>query len=271
MTAPSGVAPPIASVELAVLRRRLVVDSVAITLSAGAFAIVYGLAARSAGFSLVEALAMSVFVLAGASQFAAVGLVAGGVAWPAIVLLTFLLNARHLLYSAALAPWFRGRGLPFRAASAHVLVDETFALGLAHFRRAGRFDAGGYWIAAALVCVPWIGATVLGFVGGQALPDPARLALDVVFPAAMAGLAVALVAGRRELSAALAGVAIAVAAALLTQPAVGIVAGGLLGPLVGFLVPEANRAPIDEAGRVAPAEVAETLPETTEPPAERLL
>jgi branched chain amino acid efflux pump len=271
MTGPSGALPAIPSIELVALRRRLVVESLAITLSAGAFGVVYGLAARGAGFSVVEALAMSVFVLAGASQFAAVGLVAGGVAWPAIVLLTFLLNARHLLYSAALAPWFRERSLPFRAASAHVLVDETFALGLAHFRRVGRFDGGGYWIAAALVCVPWIGATLLGFLGGQALPDPARLGLDVVFPAAMAGLAVALIGGRRELSAALAGVVIAVTAALLTQPAVGIVAGGLLGPLAGFLVPEADRTPADAAGRIAPGQVAETLPETAEPPAERLL
>ena len=270
MSVTAGPAEPGQRVELAALRRRLVVDSLAITLSAAAFAVVYGLAARSAGFSLVEALAVSVFVLAGASQFAAVGLIAGGVAWPAIVLLTFLLNARHLLYSAALAPWFRGRSIPYRAASAHVLVDETFALGLAHFRRVGRFDGPGYWIAAALVCVPWIGATALGFLGGQALPDPGALGLDVVFPAAMAGLAVALVAGRRELAAALAGVLIGVVAALLTQPAVGIVAGGLTGPLVGFLVPDAAHRGV-ETERILAADVAEMLPETAEPPAERLL
>ena len=47
---------------------------------------------------------MSVLVFGGASQFAAVGYVASGLARP-IVLLTALLNARHLLYSAALAPW----------------------------------------------------------------------------------------------------------------------------------------------------------------------
>ena len=50
---------------------------------------------------------MSTLVFAGAAQFAAVGYVAGGLAWPGIVLLTALLNARHLLYSAALAPWLR--------------------------------------------------------------------------------------------------------------------------------------------------------------------
>ena len=55
---------------------------------------------------------MSTIVFAGAAQFAAIGYVAAGLAWPAIALLTFLLNARHLLYSAALGPWMtdvRGR------------------------------------------------------------------------------------------------------------------------------------------------------------------
>ena len=217
------------------------VDAVGVTLSAGAFAVVYGLAARTAGFSLVDAMAMSTLVLAGASQFAAVGLIAAGAAWPAIVLLTFLLNARHLLYSAALAPWFRGRPLIERAAAAHVLTDETFALALIHFRRLGRFDGPGYWLAASFVVVPWITATALGYMGGQVIPDPARLGLDIVFPAAMGGLAVGLVTGRREAVAALAGLLIGVAVALAAQPSVGVVAGGLLGPLVGLLPPDRER------------------------------
>jgi hypothetical protein len=121
--------------ELRRLRRRLAFESLGISLSAGAFGLVYGLAARNAGFSLIEAMAMSVFVIAGAAQFAAVGLVAQAVPWPAIVLLTALLNARHLLYSAALAPWVAGRRNLERAAMAHVLTDETFALSLAHFQR----------------------------------------------------------------------------------------------------------------------------------------
>ncbi len=225
-------------------RRRLAIDALGITLSAFAFGVVYGLSARVHGFSIVEALAMSVFVLAGASQFAAVGLLAQGLPWLAIVGLTSLLNARHLLYSAALAPWFAGRSRLHRAAAAHVLTDETFALALPHFRRLGRFDAGGYWLAAGLVVVPWIAATLTGFIGGELLPDTRSLGLDVVFPAAMAGLATALITGRRELVAAAAGVAIGLPVALLTQTSLGIVAGGVCGPLVAMLLPRRG----DEAG-----------------------
>jgi len=76
---------------------------------------VYGVAARTAGFSPVEVVAMSVFVFAGAAQFAAVGYVTQGLGWPSIVLLTAFLNARHLLYGAALAPWVVGRPRSLRA------------------------------------------------------------------------------------------------------------------------------------------------------------
>src|SRR5438874_11322538 len=104
-------------------RRDLVLASLGFAASGIGFGIVYGLAAREAGFSLIEATSMSVFVLAGAAQFAAVGLIAHGASWPSIVFLTALLNARHLLYSAALAPWLVGRTRLERAAMAQVLTD----------------------------------------------------------------------------------------------------------------------------------------------------
>ena len=93
---------------------------------------------------------MSLIAFGGAAQFAAIGYVATGLAWPAIALLTFLLNARHALYSAALAPWFRGRSVAERAIAAHLLTDESFALATAHFKRVGRFNSIGYWYPAVV-------------------------------------------------------------------------------------------------------------------------
>jgi len=234
--APSS-ADPDAHLNPSAARRRMVVDALGMVVSASAFGLVYGLAARQGGLSIVEMLAMSVFVLAGAAQFAAIGLITQGVPWLAILLLTALLNARHLLYSAALAPWLAGRRRLQRAAMAHVLTDEAFGLALPLFQRIGRADVPGYWLAASLIVLPWMAMNVVGYVGGQGIPDPARLGLDVVFPAAMAGIAVGLVTGRRELTAAVVGAAVAVGVGVVLEPAVGIVAGGLLGPLAGLLVP----------------------------------
>ncbi|MBP1704348.1 MAG: branched-chain amino acid transporter permease [Chloroflexi bacterium] len=224
-------------------RRRLAVDGLGIAAIGIGFGLVFGLAAREAGYSLVEAVAMSTIVFAGAAQLAAAGLVAAGAGWPLIVLLTAFLNARHLLYAAALAPWLREQSRPRRAAMAHVLTDEAFALTLVHFRRLGRADPGGYAIAAvAVMFIPWNAATIAGFLAGEAVPDPRVIALDIIFPAAMAGLAVGLVSGRRELVAAVTGALVAVVVGLAIDPSVGIIAGGLAGPFAGLAVPRRDPA-----------------------------
>jgi len=232
--------PPVArpTQTVTVSRRQLWQESAGIAVSAVGFGFVYGLAARGAGFSLIEAMAMSLIVFAGAAEFAAVGYVVAGLAWPGVIVLTALLNARHLLYSAALAPWLKDRPVAERAAMAHVLTDEAFALSIAHFRRIGRPDRRGYWIAAiAATFIPWNLATLAGVTLGGQIADPSRLGLDVVFPAAMAGLCVGLITGRREVVAAAVGATVAVLVSLAVGTGVGIVAGGVIGPLAGMLVP----------------------------------
>jgi 4-azaleucine resistance transporter AzlC len=209
--------------------------------SAGGFGLVYGLSARAAGFSPLEAGAMSVLVFAGASQFVAVGYVLGGFSWLAIVLLTAFLNARHLLYAAALAPYLTDTPRWLRAGMAHLLTDEAFALAIAHFRRIGRADIRGYWIGAIVsTFIPWNVATLVGITIGGSIPDPTALGLDIIFPAAMGGLAVGLITGRRELVAAVSGAVIGVAVGLAWDPAAGIIAGGVIGPLVGMAIQPAR-------------------------------
>jgi len=225
------------SMSLADSRRRLLLDSLGIMASASGFGLVYGLSARAAGFSPLEASAMSVIVFAGASQFVAVGYVLGGFSWLAIVLLTAFLNARHLLYAAALAPFLADKPRPMRAVMAHVLTDEAFALAIAHFRRIGRADVRGYWMGAIIsTFIPWNIATIVGVTVGGSIPDPTRFGLDVIFPAAMGGLAVGLITGRRELVAAVSGAVIGVAVGLAWDPAAGIIAGGIIGPFLGMAV-----------------------------------
>ena len=219
-------------------RRQLAVGALGIAVSAGGFGFVYGLSARGAGFSPIEAMAMSTLVFAGAAQFTAVGYVASGLAWPGVILLTGLLNARHLLYSAAIAPWLRDVPTLRRALMAHLLTDESFALSIAHFARIGRADERGYWIAAVVsTFVPWNLTTLAGVTIGAQIPNPTMVGLDVVFPAAMVGLAVGLVSGRRALVAALSGAIVGVAVSLLAGTGAGVIAGGLGGPLIGLAVP----------------------------------
>jgi predicted branched-subunit amino acid permease len=225
-------------------RRRLMFDMLGIAVSAGGFGLVYGLAARGVGLSTLEVGAMSALVFSGGAQFAALAYIADGAPWIAVILLTAFINARHLLYGAALAPYLTDKPIALKAAMAHVLNDETFAISLSHFRRLGRADIHGYWLGAfGGTVVPWIGGSILGATLAGNIPEPARFGLDVIFPAAMAGLAVGLITGRREVAAALTGAAVGVIAGLAIDPSAGIVAGGVIGPIVGLLVPTNEASP----------------------------
>ncbi|TAL10289.1 MAG: branched-chain amino acid ABC transporter permease [Chloroflexota bacterium] len=241
LTIPLEPQAPATDAEIAASRRRLRIDSLGIIVTAIGFGLVYGLAARAAGFSPIEASGMSVLVFAGAAQFAAIGYILGGFSWVAVMVLTAFLNARHFLYGAALAPYLADRPRAVRALMAHVLTDEAFALTIAHFRRIRQADMPGFWWAAIVtVFIPWNIATIVGVLVGGQIPDPSQFGLDVIFPAAMAGLAVGLVTGRRELVAAVMGAVVAVGVGLASDPAAGIIAGGLVGPAVGMVTPRAR-------------------------------
>jgi hypothetical protein len=84
--------------------------------------------------------------------------------------------------------------------------------------------------------IPWNVSTLVGVTIGGSIPEPGRFGLDVIFPAAMGGLAVGLITGRRELVAAVSGAVLAVAIGLAWDPAAGIIAGGVVAPLIGMAV-----------------------------------
>jgi 4-azaleucine resistance transporter AzlC len=235
-------------------RRQLTRDAMAIAAYALPVGLVYGLAALQAHYSFLDVLANSAIALAGGAQFAAAGMVKDGASWLAIVGVVALINARHLLYSAAVAPYLTATSRRERAVMAHFLTDESFALALAHFRRIGGFERRGYWIAAMAIFVPWTIGSCLGYIVAGAV-DTNRLGLDIAFPAAMAGLSLGMVSGRRDVAAALGAVAVAVPVGLAAGASIGLVAGALIGPCFGLAVPA---SPNDES----------SSPQTPEPSSE---
>ncbi len=97
-------------------------------------AMAFGVLASHTGLSFAQAASMSAFVYAGASQFASLGLLAGGASALAIVLATLVLNFRHFLMRVALSrrlPAARGRQLRAWAAPLALgfgITDETFVV-----------------------------------------------------------------------------------------------------------------------------------------------
>jgi 4-azaleucine resistance transporter AzlC len=224
---------------VAASRRRLLLDTLGIAVAGVPFGLIYGVAARGVGYTPLDAGLTSLFVFAGGAQFAAAAALGAGASWGTVVLITAFINGRHLFYGAVLAPYVADLPRLTRAAMAHVLDDETFALSINHFRRIGRRDLRAYAIAALLgTFVPWIGATFVGAAVGAQIPDPAKFGLDVSYPAAMGGLAIVLARARSEVAAAVIAAISAVAVALATNATIGIVGGALLGSIVAFALPD---------------------------------
>ena len=102
-------------------------------LGAAPFGAIYAVSALAAGLSPAQTLAMSRFVFAGAAQFTAAGLFAAGVAPLTIVITTWIINARHLLLAASIAPYVREARPSTKALLAFQLTDESYAIGMRRF------------------------------------------------------------------------------------------------------------------------------------------
>lgn len=165
------------------------------------FAVAYAVTARASGLSVWDTQLMSLTVFAGASQFAAAGLfagygLAGGASAIGIVLTTFLLNARHLLYGLSLS---RQLSLtrPQRLLAAQFLTDEAYGVVTVGGPREPGSPSFAYLLGAELSLYGvWNLATLVGSLAGAVLPDPAALGVGVIFPLAFLGLLVPLLVDR---------------------------------------------------------------------------
>ena len=195
------------------------------------FALVYGVVARQAGLSLTATVAMSVLVFAGASQFTAVsmwGQASGGL----IVLATFIINLRHLLMGASLAPYLRGESKGWKALLAFGTVDESYALAISRFLT-GDGSRDFFLGASTTLYASWVlGAVAGGIMGGQ-VPDPGRWGIALVFPLTFLGLLVPLLTNRVVWLVAATSGAVAVAAAPWLPGKGNILLAVLVGGMLG--------------------------------------
>ena len=214
------------------------------------FAVAYAVTARASGLSVLETCLMSVFVFAGASQFSAAGLFAAGASGPAIVFTAFLLNVRHLLYGVSL-----GRAVELsvaqRFAAAYLLTDEAYGVTMASRERSAGFLFG----AEVSLFLSWNAFTLVGALAGAAIPDPASLGVDFVFPLSFVALLVPLVRSRAEAVVAVASGLLALGLSRALPGGLPVLVTGALGALLGAWLtrrePPPGAASFEDAAREA--------------------
>jgi len=137
------------------------------------FGLAYGAYAADAGIPAGLAQAMSAIVFGGASQFVGVRQMAGDVPGIVIVLTTLLVNSRHMLYSASLAPFVEHLPPRWRWLLAYLLTDEAYATAVVRYRQPGAaLHAHWFFFGTALALwVAWQIATAFGVFLGSAVPE----------------------------------------------------------------------------------------------------
>jgi predicted branched-subunit amino acid permease len=164
-------------------------DITPMMLSVLPFGLTIGAVLASSSIGTFEALISGPITLAGAAQLTAVQMLDDGVAPIVIVISALLINARIILYSTAMAPWFRDESLGRRLLLAIPLIDQLYFTCSARFERCDldrrqrqAYYAGG----AALLVTGWIAAQSVAIVAGAQVPD--GVGLQVGAPLALAGL-----------------------------------------------------------------------------------
>jgi 4-azaleucine resistance transporter AzlC len=208
--------------------RQGVRDVLPVLLAAIPFALLIGALAVQKGLSAAAAVIMSATVFAGAAQFVALGLWDNPAPILLIVAATAVVNARHLLMGASLAPRLIHFSPAGRRFCLFLLVDESWALAERRARQTALTPA--YYLGLGLPLYgAWTVFTAVGAVAGAAIEDPQRFGFDFAFTAIFIGLIVALARDRASLAVVAAS---GVAAALIHLVAPGplpILAGSLAG------------------------------------------
>lgn len=211
--------------------RQALADVLPIAVPAIPFAFVIGLAVTETAMPAWVAWLSSPLVFAGAAQLALITLAGSASAW-AIIAAVLVINTRHTMYSAAMAPTFRTQPRWMRWFGPFLMVDQVFALAALQTHRSPADFRRYYLTVAITLYIIWNTAVPLGMLIGPVIPDSWRL--DFAPPIMFAGLTMFAVKKVPAGVAAIVGGFISLATVDL-RDRLGIVIGALAGVVAGAI------------------------------------
>jgi 4-azaleucine resistance transporter AzlC len=199
------------------------------------FGMIYGALARSAGLPADMAQAMSVILFAGSAQFITAQLVASGTPLLVILVTACLVNLRHMLYSASMAPYLKPLHPAWKWLLAYLLTDEAYAVAITGYQDSEDMTNKHWYMLGAGIGLwtTWQLSTAVGvFLGGQI---PASWSLDFALPLTFIALVVPTLKDRASVAAAsVAGIAAVFAAGLPLN--LGLIVASVVGMFVGLSI-----------------------------------
>ena len=199
------------------------------------FGVIYGVIALQSGIPPLATILMSSIVFAGSAQFLLAQLVGAGAPALLSVGAVGLINLRHALYSASVAPILHALPRRWKLLLAYLLTDEAYAAAIPHLLDNPKSPVA-HWILFGAGFALWAGwqvSTLIGVLLGAGLPD--GLGLDFALPLTFIAIVVPLIDTRAKLVAALLAGGVAVLLAPLPYKT-GLFAAALAGLAGGALM-----------------------------------
>jgi len=209
-------------------------DELPILMGTIPFGLIYGVSARSFGIPAALAQAMSLIIFAGSAQFVVIQLINASVPAAIILLTACIINLRHALYSASVAPHLKERGLLWRLLLPYLLTDEAYAVAITHYQQPDA-DAPKHWYffgAGLILWFTWQLGTAAGLLLGAHIP--ASWSLDFTLPLTFIALVIPALKKRTDAIAAGAAGLIAVLATRLPFNS-GLLVATFIGIALGLL------------------------------------
>ncbi|MEM1272634.1 MAG: AzlC family ABC transporter permease [Pseudomonadota bacterium] len=164
-----------------------IVVCVPFVLVAMPFGLLFGVVGAEAGLDLLQVMAFSTVVIAGAAQFTAVQLMTEAAPIALVLLSALAVNMRMMMYSASLQPHVGRAALWQRVLIAYTTFDNTYAISMSTFDDAPSHttrEKAWFFLGTATPMVPaWIASTWIGAVLGTNIPDAwaIEFAMPVLF------------------------------------------------------------------------------------------
>ena len=205
-----------------------------IAFATGLYGISFGALSVAAGLTVWQTQVLSLLMFTGGSQFAFIGVIAGGGSGAAAVGAATLLGVRNAVYGMQMQRLLSPRGWR-RSVIAQLTIDESAATALA--QESPDEQRRGFWTAGIGVFVFWNAFTLAGALLGDALGDPRRFGLDGAAVAAFLGLLWPRLRGREPIALALACGLVTALAVPLVPPGLPILLAAAVGAVWGWLRP----------------------------------
>ena len=201
------------------------------------FGMIYGVLAINAGLTPAPAQMMSSIVFAGSAQFITAQLVGEAVPGLVIVLTIAVVNLRHMLYSASVAPYVRALPMRWKVLLSYLLTDEAYAVTILNYEKEDT-NPSGHWFflgAGLTLWTSWQISTAVGILLGATMPE--SWPLDFALPITFIAIIIPALKDRPAIAASLTAGAVALLAYDLPYK-LGLMLAGLLGIAVGTLLEE---------------------------------